>query len=61
MRLMETASKWGNLYRFRYYLDGKRISTAEAHRLFDANPNRKQIKNERVSSIAGWRTTWEII
>jgi hypothetical protein len=60
MKLVETASKWGNLYRLRYYLNGRRISDAEMRRLIAANPDRKQVKSERVVKLAGWRTTWEI-
>ena len=57
--LQETASKRGNLYHMRYYLDGRRIPNSEAHRLFNLfEPKLKS--SERVSSIAGWRSTWEI-
>lgn len=57
--LTETASKWGNLYKLRYYLDGRRIPDAEAQRLFDEH-NPKQISSERVSHLSGWRSKWEI-
>lgn len=30
MRLTETSSLWGNLYRRRYYLNGRRISESHA-------------------------------
>lgn len=26
MRLIDHASKWGNIYRHRFYIDGKRVS-----------------------------------
>lgn len=55
--LTETASKWGNLYELRYYLDGQRIPNEEAHRLFDEH-DPKQISSNRITS--GWRTEWEI-
>lgn len=33
MRLTETSTLWGNLYRRRYYLNGRRIAEAEADRI----------------------------
>lgn len=33
MKLIQHSSLWGNLYRHRYYKDGKRISEAEYDRL----------------------------
>ena len=59
MKLVETASKWGNLYRLRYFLDGRRISDSDADEIIKTK-ERKKIKDEQVSSLAGWRTTWEI-
>ena len=60
--LTEVASKWGNLYRLRYYLNGRRITKLEADRLF-ASRRRKMVVNERpikASQTWDWRTKWEI-
>lgn len=59
MVLMQTASKWGVGYRFRYYLDGKRVSEREADALFADHPNRKQTVSEPTDF--GWRTKWELV
>lgn len=57
--LTETASKWGNMYKIRYYLDGRRISQAEADTIFEKQ-DPKQISSERVPEISGWRSKWEV-
>lgn len=57
MKLVETASKWGNGYNCRYYLNGRRITNTEAHRLFNDLPF-QQVNSERL--VAGWRSTWEL-
>lgn len=37
MRLIETASRWGNMYNFRYYHDGRRISKDAWEELYNQN------------------------
>ena len=37
MRLIETASRWGNMYNFRYYHDGRRISKDVWEELYNQN------------------------
>lgn len=37
MRLMKTSSLWGNIYRNRYYLNGKRITDTHASYLFKSH------------------------
>lgn len=57
MKLIESASKWGNLYRRRYYVDGKRVTEAEfdAH-MFDGSLD---LKPHHEATAFGYRTTWE--
>lgn len=62
MILTETSTQWGNMYRHRYYLDGRRIPAAEAEALFETH-NPKQISSERPKlgrDYWNWRSKWEI-
>lgn len=58
MVLRETLSKWGNLYRRRYYLDGRRVPEAEAKQLLEAHC----FEQLAVGSTSGGNlfTTWDI-
>lgn len=56
MKLIQSASKWGNLYRFRYYYDGKQISKAKAEWLLAG----KHIKSPMEKTSYGFRIVWEI-
>lgn len=56
--LRETLSKWGDLYRRRYYLDGRRVSEAEATRLLDAHYH-EQVSSGRTRT-GNLFTTWNI-
>lgn len=56
-KLVETASKWGNGYNFRYYNDGVRITNRTFRSLYHQNgftPNCGVMQ----STDYGWRTTW---
>lgn len=60
MKLLMTSSRWGNLYRFRYYVNGKRVSErafAEAREA--AGPN-YVIRSSDATSY-GYRTAWEYV
>jgi hypothetical protein len=57
MRLTETSTLWGNLYRRRYYLDGRRIPEAEADRIL----KRHHWENDGFEKRGPtWRTHWNI-
>jgi hypothetical protein len=60
-KLTATYAKWGNLYRARFYIDGKRVpewafdAKLNALTKHDAGYTRTQ---ENVSKIAGYRINW---
>ena len=60
-KLTATYSKWGNLYRARFYIDGKRVpewafdSKLNALIKHDAGYTRTQ---ENAPKIAGYRIKW---
>lgn len=56
-KLTEYQSKWGNLYRTYYFLDGRRISEARAEEIF-ATQTTIKIKGEHVGT--DWRDTWSV-
>lgn len=62
MKLIETQSKWGNLYKRRYYVDGKLVSESE----FDSALDKLMFEHNHASMAAkyedtpyGFRTVWE--
>ena len=57
MRLIAHSSKWGNMYRHRYYLDGRRINEAEYTRLLAANESTMTRHHE--DHLHWFRTTHE--
>lgn len=60
MRLTKTSSRWGNLYRFRFFIDGKRVSKNEFERIFSTTTESQ--RDEAHCSKAtefGWRDDWE--
>lgn len=57
LRLVQTSSRWGNLYRFRYYVNGRRVSYADWKRRKDET-SLTLIKSAEATSY-GWRDTWE--
>lgn len=56
MRLIQTSSRWGSCYRFRYYIDGKRVSL---DRWLD-NIAKDWRKVASQSTSYGYRDVWEI-
>lgn len=62
MRLIETQSKWGNLYRRAYFVDGRRVTESE----FDS-VHADMLRDNPCASMAGkveptsygFRTIWE--
>lgn len=58
MKLVMTSMRWGNLYRSRYYIDGRRVSE-NAWSKIKAKHNPQDCINEQISG--GYRATWEIL
>lgn len=58
MNLKETQSRWGNLYRKRYFLDGTRISESYADWLLKHHAW-EQIESGKDAS-GNWFTLWDI-
>lgn len=56
MKLVESASRWGNLHRLRYHLDGRRISNRDAGEAFDAIKEREYTRRMENTPF-GWRVT----
>lgn len=62
MRLIETQSKWGNLYRRAYFADGKRVTEREFDNLLDAEMRlhaMPSVAGKTESTGYGFRTIWE--
>ena len=53
MRIITTASKWGNLYNFRHYADGTRISKHEYARIC---ATKETISSRMENTKYGFRT-----
>ena len=58
MILKETQSKWGNLYKRRYFLNGKRI--AESHATLILKRHMYQQIDSGKDSNGNWFTVWNI-
>lgn len=57
-RLIETQSKWGNLYNRRHYIDGRRVTEHEFSRAWldlGCTPESGTMENTPY----GFRTIWE--
>lgn len=58
MRLIETRSKWGNLYNARHYINGVRVSNHEfSRRWLELGCTAGTGKTENTAY--GFRTIWE--
>ena len=57
IRVIETASKWGNLYNFRYFIDGTRVSRVDYLRILD---NYKSMRIGVSHTSYGFRTLFLI-
>ena len=58
MKLIETCSRWGNLYRTRYYVDGRLVKVANFNRTYrDLNLTNDQGILEKTSF--GYRKIWK--
>lgn len=61
MRLIETQSRWGNLYVRRYYADGKRVTESEFDSLHAAEMRRHAMPGmagKCETTDYGFRTIW---
>lgn len=60
MRFTHTSSRWGIMYRHRFYIDGRRVTQHAFEIAFIAYPDAHRAKqqNGRATSY-GWRTDWE--
>jgi hypothetical protein len=57
MKLVKTASRWGNVYNFRYFIDGIRISES----IFDITYRKKGLTPEAgvmENTDFGFRKIW---
>lgn len=59
MRLIETASLWGNLYRFRYFANGKPVSYIEFDHLRRAHGFTAGNRQPMETTTYGFRVIWE--
>jgi len=59
MRLIETASRWGNLYRFRYWVDGKQVSRSEFDAIRERNGFTAGNRMPMQDMPYGFRIIWE--
>lgn len=57
MRLVQTSSRWGSAYRFRYYVDGKRVSLDEW--IDQAGKEWRKVSSRATSY--GYRDEWEAV
>lgn len=58
MRIVMTSSRWGNLYRFRYFVDGKRVSERAFAEAREAAGPECVMRNSEDTAY-GYRTVWE--
>lgn len=59
-KFIETQSKWGNLYRRRYYVDGKRVAGWDFDAKFNAMNKTSGGYARTVEDTAyGFRTVWK--
>lgn len=56
MRLIHTASRWGNMYNSRYFLNGKRIGKVYAESLIGNTPDVNRGAMETMEY--GFRVIW---
>jgi hypothetical protein len=64
MKIAATSSKWGNVYRFRYYIDGKRVTLDAYQAALDdwrkRHPNAHPKHSDRLSGMGpDFRSVWE--
>lgn len=58
MILIQTGSLWGNLYRLRHYIDGRRVSDAHWRQVYEGHGlTPEQGKTTRKTS-GFWRKEW---
>lgn len=60
MILMMTSTKWGNLYRHRYYLDGRRISEREGNELARRAIETVALPANKANFPGGYRCAWRV-
>lgn len=58
MKLIDHASKWGNLYRHRYYVNGKRVSESVFELTFAGFFNVCSCITTQESDATWYRTTY---
>lgn len=62
MRLIETQSKWGNLYRRQYFANGRRVTETEFDSLLDSEMRlhaMPSMSGRTENTNYGFRTIWE--
>lgn len=59
MRLVLTASRWGNAYRFYHFVDGVRVSKAFFNSVFHTNKCTPENAIRLTNTISGFRKEWE--
>lgn len=59
MRLVETASRWGNLYRYRYWANGKQVTRESFDAMRDLNGFTLGNKKPMEKTSYGFRNVWE--
>lgn len=57
MKLIETASRWGNMFNMRYYIDGVRVSRLDFDRAYVKHGCKPHTGVDEKTSF-GYRKTW---
>lgn len=60
MKLTQSGSLWGNLYRLRHYQDGRRISDTEFRRLFQHHKLTPEMGIQGKRKSSSFRIDWII-
>ena len=63
MRFIESSSLWGNIYRHRFYIDGKQVAQWQFDVKFNAMAKSGQSYTRKAESLTGgrYRIIWESI
>lgn len=60
MRLVLSAGKWGNIYRFRHFIDGKPVSLATFNKVWAEKGCNTQNGKPLENMPYGYRKVWDI-
>ena len=62
MRLIQSSSLWGNMYRHRYYVNGKRVNKREFESSYAEILLTYQFHNRKMENkVSSFRVIWETV